>query len=427
MPGHSLRRSLMWLAMAPALCLLLVILAITTFARLDEQVSQHEEGARQMTSQLAASIDYALMSNQPALLDSSMRRLMSQPGVVAIRIMDQAGMPWLTAGDFSRWQRRGEQVQRFSAAIERPRPLADPDDWLSPEAGRDEAGEVIGEVEMLFDASVLWRREVALFFQLALIGVSALIFIGIVTWLVATRLSLRMASVEADEARQRRLSRELLQERERRWLQEQERQQAWGKWSHDMRTPLHGVSGMLELLADTRLSEEQQVYLDQAREAARAMEDSLRLSPLPPAAAGALADAVALDQAEAGWRGKRVLLIEDDPISQHLLRGILEPWGVSLVCAGSGEEALSLCARDWDLVMVDGELPDMNAAGLAQAWAASAREAGRRMPPLVAITAHSDPAHMRRYRDAGLDPVLNKPLRRSHLLTVLTPLVAGSG
>lgn len=426
MMPRSLRLSLVLLATVPAFCLLLVVLVTTTFARLDEQIAQHDSSARQMTSQFAASIDYALISNQPALLDSSLRRLMDYPGVVSVRILDQRGLLWLSRGDSSRQGR----VQRFSARVERARSVPDPTDWLSAGQAADEGGEVIGKVEIVFDINSLWRREWAIFFQLALIGLSALIFIAIVAWLATTRLSRQLASVQADEARQRHLSRELLQEREQRWLQEQERQQAWGKWSHDIRTPLHGVSGMLELLSGTELDAEQQNYLDQAREASRAMEDSLRSSPLPPAVTRALGDSQVLAEAEAHWRGKRVLLIEDDLISQHLLRGILEPWGVTLVCAGSGHEALAMCQQPWDLVMVDGELPDMNAATLAQAWTAGqplVKRLRRKGPPLVAITAHSDPEHIERYRAAGLDPVLNKPLRRSHLLSVLTPLIATSG
>lgn len=427
MTAHSLRRRLVLLAMVPAFCLLLVILATTTFARLDEQISQHEDGTRQMVRQFAASADYALMSNQPALLDSALRRLMSQPGVVAVRVDDQAGKPWRTVGDFAGALRRRDEVQRFSAVIERPRASADPNDWLSGSGGDAEGetgSEIIGQVEMLFDAGVLWRREVGLFFQLVLIGVSALLFIGIIAWLVATRLSSQMARVRADEERQRLLSRELLREREQRWQEEQARQQAWGKWSHDIRTPLHGVSGMLELLANTGLSEEQTVYLGQARDAARAMEDSLRLSPLPPAALNGMTDPDELAEAESVWLGRRVLLVEDDLISQHLLRGILEPWGVVLTCAGSGGEALARRDEPWDLVMIDGELPDMNAASLARAWG-EGRPAGE-LPPLVAITAHSDPDRLRDYREAGLSPVLPKPLRRGHLLAVLTPLVAGN-
>ncbi len=424
MPRH-LRLRLVLLATVPAFCLLLVILTTTTFARLDEQVSQNESSARQMTSQLAASIDYAIISNQPGLLDTSLRRLMNQPGVVAIRVLDQAGKSWLIRGDFAGWAHSGGHVQRFSAPIERARPVPDPDDWLSAESEQG-GGEIIGEVQLLFDSDSLWRRELALFFQLVLIGVSALIFIGIMAWLVVTRIGREFSGAQVDEAGERR---ELPQDLELRWLEEQDRQQAWGKWSHDIRTPLHGVSGMLELLAGTELDAEQQDYLGQARAAARAMEDSLRSSPLPPAATGVLGDARALARAESKWRGKRVLLIEDDLISQHLLRGILEPWGVMLVCAGSGEEALKLRRQPWDLVMVDGELPDMNAATLAQAWMAAAGEDAmlQHMPPLVAITAHSDPARISSYRAAGLDPVLNKPLRRSHLLSVLTPLIASGG
>jgi len=425
----SLKRSLVLLAMVPAFCLLLIILATTTLARLDEQIGQHEAGTQQLVRQLAAGADYALISNQPALLDSSLRRLKGQPGVVAIRILDQSGRPWLTQGAYAHWQ-HGARVQRFSAAIERPRATRDPDDWLSASGadGADEDGEVIGQVEMLFDTGILWRREAALFLQLAMIGVSALLFIGIVAWLVASRLSTRMASAEAAEARQRRLSGELLREREQRWQEEQQRQRLWGKWSHDIRTPLHGVSGMLELLDSTALSEEQQGYLDQARAAARAMEDSLRESPLPAVAARDAGEPDGLAGAESAWRGKRVLLVEDDLISQHLLRGILEPWGVHLTCVGQGRAALALRDQDWDLVMVDGELPDMNAAELARAWMQERGGAAdtEAVPPLVAITAHSDAARLREYQEAGLSPVLGKPLRRGHLLAVLTPLVASA-
>lgn len=422
---RELHFSLVLLATVPAFCLLLLILATTTFARLDEQLGQYEASAEQMTSQLAASVDYALISNQPALLDNALRSLLAQPGVMSIRILDQSGLPWLVRSGQA--AHSPANLRRFSAAIERPRPLPDPDDWLSPAEAPVGGSDVIGRVEITFDVGSLWRREMALVFQLVLIGVAALIFIGSVSWLVAVRISRRQEQLAVASGEAARLTREQLRERELRWQQEQERQEAWGKWSHDIRTPLHGVSGMLELLSGTPLDAEQSRYLEQAREAARAMEDGLQAMPAPTDVPARAVESAHLAAAEKHWLGRRVLLVEDDLISQHLLRGILEPWGVDLVCAGTGAEALDRRGEHWDLVLVDGELPDMNAADLARAWAASKSGRGSRdEAQLVAITAHSDPDRLETYRAAGLDPVLSKPLRRSHLLSVLTPLLAGS-
>lgn len=417
MMSSRLRLTLFLLTMVPAFLILVVILLTTTYARLDDQLDQHVRSARQMAAQLAASADYALISNQPGLLEGSLRSLEQQPGVVAIRITDASGLPWLVRGR----QVVSEHQQRFSAVIEHPGLPDNPDDWLTGSSSRH--GSVIGQVEIIIDAHRLWQRELALLLQVSMIGLSALILMGIVAWLVATRLASRVAVLQADEARQRRISRELLQDRERRWRDEQDRRTAWGRWSHDIRTPLHGVAGMLELMSTTRLSEEQQGYLHQAREAAAAMEAALGQSPLP-AQEAVIDSPLVQEEAAVHWQGRHVLLVEDDLVSQHLLRGILEPWGVHLVCADTGAQALALRHQPWDLVLVDGELPDMNAATLARAWAAAERAGSGTQAPLVAITAHSDPASLARYRAAGLDPVLNKPLRKSHLLSVLTPLLA---
>lgn len=438
---RELRLNLLMLALLPAFTILLLVLVVTTSARLHDHVSQSVNSAHQMTNQLAASADYALMSNQPALLDRSLQRLLLQPGVREIRILDQAGDVWIELRQLDR-HHSTDQLHHYSALIEHPQPAQVADDWLSPDASQPPSGDILGKVEIGFDPDMVWQRELSTFFQSLLIGFAALIIVGIVASLAARRLGERFASIQADEARQRRISRELMRDREQRWQDEHARQQAWGKWSHDIRTPLHGVSGMLELLDTTVLDDEQRDYVLKARAAARAMEESLRGTPLPPQTDRDAASEDSPDVAAARWRGKRILLIEDDPISQHLLRGIFEPWGVELVCVGTGQQALAHRHEAWDLVMVDGELPDMNAAYLARAWRA-AEAAGVRLDdngedaplrfaarrarvPMVAITAHADPVRLARYKAAGLEPVLNKPLRRSHLLSVLTPLISPS-
>ena len=103
-----------------------------------------------------------------------------------------------------------------------------------------------------------------------------------------------------------------------------------------------------------------------------------------------------------------VLLVEDIELNVVVARSVLEKLGNSVEVAMTGQAALDMFNPDeFDLVLLDIQLPDMT--GLDVARAIHRLHAGEQLPPLVALTANVL-KDKREYLDAGMDDVLSKPL-----------------
>ncbi|PIJ51057.1 aerobic respiration two-component sensor histidine kinase ArcB [Erwinia sp. OLTSP20] len=103
-----------------------------------------------------------------------------------------------------------------------------------------------------------------------------------------------------------------------------------------------------------------------------------------------------------------VLLVEDIELNVVVARSVLEKLGSSVEVAMTGQAALTMFDPDeFDLVLLDIQLPDMS--GLEVAKAIRQRFAGRELPPLVALTANVL-KDKKEYLDAGMNDVLSKPL-----------------
>lgn len=434
--SSRLRLGLILLATIPALLIMGLVLLATTLSRFQEANQQFDYSADKVTQQVASSVGLALKQNQPQQLDAMLTSLLDEPGVTAIRILDGHHKVWLSYGSFPTDKpdlvkpRQLRLFERSPAALLKREPVL--------QGGA--APRVIGFVEIVFDPSGLSQREIGTLIQVIIIGLSALMIVAVIAWLIADRLSSRIDRLLSDGHQQRHIRRDQVRERELRWHQQAHLEQLWSSWSHDVRTPLHGVTGMLELLATTTLNPEQAHYLEQARAAADAMVDSLGQIERTPSELALGHDAQTaqdepLSYSKQAWNRKRVLLIDTDPISQLLTRSIMEPWGVILTACATADLALRQRAAPCDLILVSDELVDMDAASFAEAWAAEgvsisdlhdADEDRPRLsnPALVLMTQSSDPLRHEHYRQVGLEPVLVKPLRCQQVLTLLTPLIA---
>jgi two-component system, cell cycle response regulator DivK len=122
---------------------------------------------------------------------------------------------------------------------------------------------------------------------------------------------------------------------------------------------------------------------------------------------------------------KRILLVEDDPLSLKLMRDVLRAHGYETDEVSNGLEVMDRAiACSADLVVMDIGLPGLDG-----------REATRQMKaapatrdiPVVVVTAFAMQGDEERMREAGCDAYLAKPLRFSELVDVVNGLLAVPG
>jgi signal transduction histidine kinase/DNA-binding response OmpR family regulator/HPt (histidine-containing phosphotransfer) domain-containing protein len=130
-------------------------------------------------------------------------------------------------------------------------------------------------------------------------------------------------------------------------------------------------------------------------------------------------------------RVQRVLLAEDNPVNVEVAKAMLESLGLAAHCARNGEEALQLVrSGDYDIVLMDCQMPVMDGFAATGAIRRDEREAGRtRALPVIAITANALQGDREACLAAGMDDYLSKPFTQQQLAAVIgrwiaMPLVA---
>lgn len=135
-----------------------------------------------------------------------------------------------------------------------------------------------------------------------------------------------------------------------------------------------------------------------------------------PAAPTQAAETSPLKSSEPGEK-LRVLLAEDVPANQMLVRYVLQQRGHSIEIAANGREAIERVAGEgFDVVLMDVQMPDMD--GL-QATAAIRALPGRENLPIIALTAHAMTGDRERFLAAGMDAYLAKPLDVRKLVEIV--------
>jgi CheY-like chemotaxis protein/HPt (histidine-containing phosphotransfer) domain-containing protein len=118
-------------------------------------------------------------------------------------------------------------------------------------------------------------------------------------------------------------------------------------------------------------------------------------------------------------QARTVLLVEDNPTNQRVAQLFLERAGCEVVLAADGREALAaLESQNFDLVLMDVQMPVMD--GLEATRRIREREAaGGRRTPIVALTANAMKQQIEECRANGMDDVLPKPIDRERLSLML--------
>lgn len=106
----------------------------------------------------------------------------------------------------------------------------------------------------------------------------------------------------------------------------------------------------------------------------------------------------------------KILIVEDDDISQMVLCAYLKQDYISLTIAKNGQEAISCFNNNkYDLILMDIAMPKMD--GLQATKNIRIKENGTKVRiPIIAVTA-SDPYNNRYIlREAGIDDFIEKPV-----------------
>ena len=127
-------------------------------------------------------------------------------------------------------------------------------------------------------------------------------------------------------------------------------------------------------------------------------------------------------QSQAGHiSGLRILVAEDNPVNQRVIRGLLEHAGHQTFLAHDGEEALAMLEagdQAYNLAIIDMHMPQLSGPEVVQRW--RFMEKGRL--PIVMLTADARAEAQAACEEAGADTFLTKPVNSRELVDAIVRL-----
>jgi two-component system cell cycle response regulator DivK len=123
--------------------------------------------------------------------------------------------------------------------------------------------------------------------------------------------------------------------------------------------------------------------------------------------------------------GEQILVVEDNAKNMRLLRDVLRATGYRTLEASTGKQALRLATEhEPALVLMDIRLPDMDGVDAMNQLRLDERTASI---PVIAVTAQAMKGDSERFKEAGFDGYLSKPVDIDELLTTVEQHCAGRG
>ena len=200
-----------------------------------------------------------------------------------------------------------------------------------------------------------------------------------------------------------------------------------GLWlAHQLRASDSG--GSLRLLMLTSMTQ-----LDEEQIRSAGIDDLL----VKPAPSGVLRSAVvdlvggdavpvppSESEPQSGPTGRRILVVEDNPVNQMVAGGILEFLGYEHRIVDDGRAGVDAWAEGgWDAVLMDVQMPVLD--GYAATREIRERETGTRVP-VIAMTAAAIEGERERCLASGMDDYLTKPVDPAALAATLSHWLEGT-
>jgi CheY-like chemotaxis protein len=111
----------------------------------------------------------------------------------------------------------------------------------------------------------------------------------------------------------------------------------------------------------------------------------------------------------------KVLIADDNPSNQLLLRILLDKFGIATCVVNNGLEAVNKLKNEkFDLLLLDIQMPVMTGFEAAQTIRASGNNI-----PIIALTASTSSSEIRKCKDCGCNEYLPKPISKENLFDAI--------
>ncbi|MBN2194026.1 MAG: response regulator [Polyangiaceae bacterium] len=116
----------------------------------------------------------------------------------------------------------------------------------------------------------------------------------------------------------------------------------------------------------------------------------------------------------------RLLLVEDHPLNQEVMKDMLGELGFPVEVAEHGQEALErLAAKDFSLVLMDCQMPVLDGYDATREIRKREHNSGAARMPIIAVTAHALVDEREKVLRAGMDDIVTKPVQTASLRAIL--------
>jgi len=138
-----------------------------------------------------------------------------------------------------------------------------------------------------------------------------------------------------------------------------------------------------------------------------------------------LAAETPVEEQHAAERSAHILVVDDNATNRMVAQALCEMFDCTCESANDGAEALEAArAGRYDLILMDIKMPVMD--GVAATRAIRALPGVPGLVPIIALTANAEPEEAQAYLDAGMNGVVEKPMKPEHLLAALQAALGGA-
>lgn len=129
------------------------------------------------------------------------------------------------------------------------------------------------------------------------------------------------------------------------------------------------------------------------------------------------------------FKGKRLLLVEDNELNREIALEILSEYGFHIHMVGNGADALKTLSAsspgDYDLVLMDVQMPVMDGCE-ATRRIRLLEKSGLASIPIIAMTANAFDEDRKAAADCGMNGFISKPIDLKELIYTLNSVLGGA-